>query len=182
MAVDPINSGSPIIDIIMNSTDDETWKFTVDVGVTHVAMTQPFRDGLLQRADFRTHFRAADHFQILSVGCVLQLGFQFWENSLIGDFRPPKLVLNAKIGGGGLTAIEPSTMWLPYENYEMNLGSYNNLNTTVFNDTFSLHCSFDTGQGQNVSMVGVPDELDEMEFRCPIYMKVLHTIPMIELA
>lgn len=179
MPGNPINDGAPLIDLIMNTGNDETWKFTVNNLVTDVAMVAPANDGLLSRADFKELFQEADHFQILSLGCVLQLGFQFWENDVAASFRGPKLSLNAKIGGGGLTAIEPSTIWLPYENYELNLGSYDNLNTTVFTSTFSLHLSFDTGQGQNVSMVGVPDVLNGEVFRCPLYMKVLHTLPMI---
>lgn len=176
---DPINSGSPLIDIIMNQTDAETWSFTVNNLVTHVPMVAPNNDGLLYRADSRYQFLEADHFQILSYGCVLQLGFQFWENDVGGEYIAPEIYFGAKVGAGALIAIEPNTIWLPYENYEMNLGAYNNLNTTVFNDTFSLFCSFLKGQAQNISMIGVPDDLNGLVFRCPLYMKVLHTLPMI---
>ncbi len=173
-----INEGNGLIDLIMNIGDNETWAFTVNNLVTNVSMVAPANDGLCSRADFRELFTATDHFQILSLGCVLPVGFQFWENDLAGSYRPAKLTLNAKIGGGGLTAIEPSSLWLPYENYELNLGSYNNLNSSVFLNSFSLHCSFDTGQGQKISMIGVPDDLNGIEFRCPLYMKVFHTLPM----
>ncbi len=174
-----INEGHGLIDLIMNVGDNETWAFTVNNLVTNIAMVAPANDGVLSRADFIELFQATDHFRILSLGCLLPLGFQFYENDVAGSYRPPKLTLNAKIGGGGLTAIEPSTIWLPYENYELNLGSYNNLNPSVFSSTFSLHLSFDTGQGQKVSMIGVPDDLNGIEFRCPLYMKVEHTLPMI---
>ena len=77
MPGNPINDGSPLIDIIMNVGDAQTWAFTVNNLVTDVAMVPPIDDGLLERADFLSVFQRADHFQILSYGCVLQLGFQF---------------------------------------------------------------------------------------------------------
>lgn len=167
------------IDILMQSTDDETAKFTVNTAVDFVALTLP-ADGKLIRGDAKDVLQFKDHFTILSLGAVLPLSFEFYENDLAGDFRNTQLILFAKDKGGGANVnITPNTVMLPFGNYEMNMGNYNQVPAGITDtDGYRLYMNFNSGFNQNISMVGAPAALNGKEFRVPLFMKILHTLPM----
>lgn len=167
-----------LIDMLMHSADDDTPYFTVDKDLNFVTMTLP-AEGLLKAANTLDIMQATDHFQILSIGCVLPLSFEFWENDNAGDFRGVNIEMNYKdLVGGPLTPIDPQAIWLPYSNYELNMGNFVKFNPLIVDTNFKLYMNFESTVGQKVSMVGVNEALDEMEFRCPLFMKILHTLPM----
>lgn len=168
------------IDIMMHAADANTPYFVVDTAVTNVPMVLPI-EGLLKSAfDTLDVFQATDHFQILSIGAVLPLSFEFWENDLVGDFRGVNIQLDYKVViGGPLTPIDPQNVWLPYGNYELNLGNFVKFNTLLVDEPYRLYMNFESNVGQKVSMVGVDESLDTLEFRVPLFMKVLHTLELV---
>lgn len=167
------------IDILMQNTDTETAKFTVNTAVTSVPLVLP-TNGKLERADAKDVMQFKDHFQILSLGAVLPLSFEFYENDIAGDFRGTRLVFFAKNkSGGGNIALSPDTFWLPFGNYELNMGNYVKVPSGITDvNGYRLYLNFESGVGQNISMVGAPASLNAVEFRVPLFMKILHTLPM----
>ncbi len=167
-----------LIDILMHSADSDTPYFTVNTGVSNVSMSLP-AEGLLKAANTLDVLQATDHFQILSLGAVLPLGFEFWENDNAGDFRGVNIHLDYKLTTGGpLTPLDPQAVWLPYGNFEFNLGNYVKFNTLLVDEDFRLYLNFESVVGQKVSMIGVDDALNTLEFRVPLFMKILHTLPL----
>lgn len=165
------------IDLLMNKVGN-SGKFTVDTAVNFVNVVLA-ADPVLHNGDGNSRFTKRDHFQLLSFGCVLPLGFEFYENDLAGSFVPPRVNIYAQlVGGGASLPIIPDNPYLPWANYEMNLGNYNNLGAT-FSTDFELKAAFTTVYNQRISMIGVDLSLHGEEFHCPIMVKVLHTIPLL---
>lgn len=167
-----------IIDVLQQSTDTDTPNFTVNLAVTNVTMVLPAL-GLLRRGDGLDTMQRLDHFQILSIGFAMPLSFEPWENDVAGDFRGINIDLDYKdTVGGALTPLDPGVVWMPFANYELNLGNFVQLNPALIPSTFKLYMNFNSVVGQKVSMVGVNAALDGLKFYVPLFMKILHTLPM----
>ncbi len=167
---------SEIIDLLMHK-GGEAATFTVDTAVDFVALSLG-ASGLLTNGDGDSRFTLKDHFQILSFGCTLPLGFEFYDNDLGGVYFPPRVNMQTQLVGGGLIQqIIPDNPWLPFANYEMNLGNYNNLGANYIAD-FEMLANFTVTYDQRISMIGVSDDLHAKVFRCPIFVKILHTITL----
>ncbi len=159
--------------------DTMSAQFTVNTALTNVSLSLGVGGGELSNAENQKYFQKMDNFRVLSIGCVLPLCFEFWNNVPVA-FEPPKIDFTAKdFVGAGLVPIIPVSMWLPYPNYELNMGNFNALSPGSFQGKWSIFMNFTTDYPQQISMINVPSALNSLEFRVPLYMKVLHTLPMV---
>ncbi len=168
------------LDVLQHNNDLNTAWFTVNTAVNFVPLTiQP--NGYLERADLKDTLQFKDPFIMLSVGAILPLGFEFYENDVVGDFRGVRIALGAEdIGGGGGVALDPSVIYLPFGNYELSMGNYVQVPAGITDvNGYRISMVFDGGVGQNISMVNVPAALNGAIFHVPLFMKILHTLDMV---
>ncbi len=165
------------IDVLMNDGDAAA-HFTVNTAVDFVNLTVP-DPGLLVRGNEDDEFLRLDHFRLLSIGCVLPLSFEFYDNDNGGVFAPPRIYFYTSLVGA-VVPIQtiPFFLWLPFPNYELNLGNYNFLDNAVYTTNFRMYAQFAAVNAQRISMIGVNDDLNEKVFKVPIFLKVLHTLDM----
>ena len=170
-----------IIDIIANdSTGVDCPKFAVDLSVDRVPLqAAPF--GILYDAVGNGYFAKGDNFILLSFGIRLPLGFEIeyedtnasgkWGNCLSLQLRyKPEAVVSLPL--------TPDSVWLPFGNYEMNYGTFFNMDGLfVAGNNYQLQSNV-LDEKAVISMVNVPAELDEIVYYCPIFWKVAHTLPM----
>lgn len=173
-----------IIDIIMQRNDN-AFKFTVNTAVSYVNLVKT-NDGILERcssnAGIDGKFQWRDKFTLLSIGCRLPLGFEFYPNDNAGNYNGPFIDLYFKkesAAPGALIYANPPSIHLPFENYEMSCGIY--YDVPPLNEPFWLVPEFPSGGGgytQRISMLNVPAALNTLTFYCPIWAKVLHNLPL----
>lgn len=167
---------SEIIDILTQA-GDASFKFTVDTAVNYVDVVKT-NDGemsVCKTSGATKYFQWKDNPILLSMGCILPLGFEFWENAdAIPDQFPP--TVNIQFRGNPSGAIffpTPRIYCLPWPNYEISLGQFHDLPT--INEEFAIEMELSSSPAQRISMLNVPAALDEMTFYCPLFLKVMHT-------
>jgi hypothetical protein len=175
---------SEIIDIL-SQYDDDSFKFTVNLAVDFVPVVKT-NDGTMSKAKtagVTKLFQFADHPILLSMGCILPLGFEFYENLTGGtiDFYAPTVsILLRGSPSGAISAPDVRNYTLPFPNYEMSLGQYIKVTeiSPPVTEEFSIELELSSTPAQRISMINVPAALDGEEFHCPLFLKVLHTKEM----
>ena len=164
---------------VLAQKGDNVASFLVNNGTSYVNLVVPNgeQDGLFERPDGGKRFTFQDNIVILSIGCELPLGFEFYDNIIGGDFQLPSVGLKyiKNIDGLSTPIKTPSSFWLPFGNYEMNLGIYNEIVDTV-GLFFWIKGFFNANY--RISMVNVPDSLNGETFYVPLFLKILHTIEL----
>lgn len=160
---------------LMQQPIAEAQTFTVDVnaalGFVDVIATPTF--GLLTARDGSKKFSEGDNFTILSIGIVLPLSFEIYENAGTDHLTPGIHFTAMQDGGAPQLELNPEGVVLPFGQYEMNLG--------VFQNAASLPWDFNLAFGidkMRISMEGVPAALDGIKFHVPIFAKIEHTIAL----
>lgn len=162
-----------IIDIL-STFGDESQFFTVNTAVKFVTLTaSPSGDGFLKTAEGKDTFQPGDNFILLSIGCLLPIGFEFYEWKAAVTTSLPNIHLKRKVGAGLMSFWVPNTIWLPFGNYELNMGVFFEAPVDLLG--FKLASDL-TIAAARISMIGVPAALNTDEFRVPIFWKVLHTL------
>lgn len=168
---------------ILSHNGEAAFYFTVDVATNFVFLNRHANaEAILSNfGATRDKFKHADNIKILSIGCSLPLGFEFWENDAAGEPFTPFCYLFIKKGTaafGVKTSIDPGAVHIPFANYEMSFGMFYDEGVTM-GESYNLLAEFnDDDFPQRISMLNVPAALDEMVFHCPIFAKVEHTLIM----
>lgn len=167
-----------IIDILSHMS--RAAEFTVDLASNFVPLL--IDDAAqLKTIDNKEYFEVRDNFTILSFGCQLPLGFEFYQCTFGEQACLPNIKLRLQqLSGGNKYLFNPDTVWLPFGNYEM---SYNNFFeipvSPLLNTEFALNFVFNRDVNHSISMINVPDDLDGQTFPVPIFAKIMHTLPLI---
>lgn len=170
-----------IIDILATH-GDEAPTFIVDTAQKYVSLTQPVSglDGVLGTSARETKFYNGDNLILLSIGCMLPIGFEFYEFfSGAPDNQGrvlPEIFLNYRKDGAGSVTFDPRRIWLPYGNYELNTGVFLTAPTDAV-DYWEIICRMNWDNCR-ISMVNVPAVLQGDTFSVQIYWKVLHTLAL----
>lgn len=173
-----------IIDVLMNKPSDSA-SFVCDKNADYVELSVPVGGsvGYLESIAGNQGFIYGDNFIVLSIGCVLPLSFQFWNDDKYTRQGCSLYVNNA---GGGITHPFEKLphVWFPFGNYEMSFGIFNPgfgwIDPTIAVN-FALRAKFfddASGNFARISMLNLPESLHEKEFYVPIFIKVLHTLNM----
>jgi len=173
---------SEIIETLMQR-DDNAFSFTVNTAVSFVNLVKT-NDGILERvssnAGIDAKFQDRDNFILLSIGCRLPLGFEFYPNDNAGVYNAPFIDMYLKKAVALTTIIaNPPSIHLPFENYEISLGIF--YEVPALGEAFWIMPEFPSGgsgYNQRISMINVPASLNELTFKAPIFAKVLHTLPI----
>lgn len=130
--------------------------------------------GFMYTATGKSVFPSIDNYIILSIAFVLPLGFEIYNSveSVNGNlFQLPAVQRRTKAVGGGFSPIGENLL-IPFANYELNLGIFQ----TGHFGTIGYEMLFNFANDINISMVNVPEDLNEQRFYVPIWIKVLHTL------
>lgn len=167
-----------IIDILAQD-DTEAGTFTVDITKDSVPITWTDTDLItLKTAENKYKFTYKDNFEILSVGIKLYLGFEYYESDYAG-FKIPRLLLKIQNDTGSgydwKDLDNPKILFMPFENYEYSIGIKADIPDDI-TGTFNLGAIL---AYTDVSMFNVDSKFDGLTFHCSIFMKILHTIPLL---
>lgn len=176
-----------IIDVLMHHSSPHSASFVANSaaapGYVELTIPAPISEGSLATLDGRDLFTYGDNFIILSAGCMLPLGFEFWNDTDYWNQGYNLWVLNRALNVRHELPNQPF-LWCPYANYEMSLGQYfpgfGLIDPPIVTD-FKLTAKFLTeGAGFNtkISMYNAPVALDGKTFYAPIFVKVLHSYPL----
>lgn len=175
-----------IIDVLTQNEQvgvDQFATFTVNVAFNFVPLVIPAGDtGIMENAQGFSWLIYKEHFNLISIGFVLPLGFEIF-NVLTGAADPvlPSLNLRFKQNGGVSAQLQPGKLYIPFGSYELNMGTFYNMNSTlspVLTSSYQLLFNFDATRTVNISMVGVPAMLNGMTFSAPVFAKIEHTNAM----
>lgn len=165
---------------VLTQYGDAAQKFVVDIAQPYVDLVHT-NDGFVSQpasSGGTKYFQFKDSPIILSYGCVLPLGFEFWPYEDIGgDNIIPYVNMRFIDLNVHDTAILPGHVGLPFPNYEMNYGQYS-VPPGIIDTHFGIVCQFPTTDPIRISMLNVPDSLDTEVFYCPTFVKVMHTKDM----
>jgi hypothetical protein len=163
-----------IIDFIsQRQYNNDSGVFTVDTGALQVPITYSAAfSGGLYKPNYNVSFVRGDNIQILSIGVVIPLDFMLYVDLV--NFEPLNVNLYTKIGTTLTPIAEIPSQYIFFQNYELAHGMFLELSLTVTDD-FIMVARIQNGA---ISMLNVPEEYDEEEFYAPVFMKVLHTLPM----
>lgn len=171
------------IDIMSHKAAAQMASFTVDITQPYVALSVPVSPaGIMYNFTNLSFFRYLDHFQILSIGVRMPLGFEFYEVLTdIGELTLPTIDLTLRPNAGPIQPLEPNGIKLPFEDYELNYGTYFNIIDTglTVGTIYQLIFNFRRDFTHRVSMINVPSGLDGETFYIPIFAKILHTLTLI---
>lgn len=171
-----------IIDMMIQY-GDEAATFTVNTAVDNVPVTTETADGILSLAGNFTKFAWKENFNVLSIGVLLPFGFEFYEykNSGSNKYRPPYVDMELLKGSDKTPfGIIPSRVNIPFENYEMNLGSFIIPPDAIGESYhFAAHLPTTANEILLISMVNVPAAFNAKVFHCPIFAKIEHTLILV---
>lgn len=169
-----------IIDVLATYSD-ESAQFQVDTGAEYVSPTYPAgtNAGRLTTAEGKTQIQKGDNIILLSAGFLLPLSYEFhqWQQAAVEYL--PYIYLGYRKDGTTSGNYEPTQIWLPYGNYEMNLGVYLEAPANV-NTYYELFSPIVVARAR-ISMLNVPASEHEKIYILPVYWKILHTLPLIPL-
>jgi len=162
---------------------DEAATFTVDNTVNSVELSYPAGSTkVLSIGGVFNTFKWKESLTLLSIGAFLPLGFEFYpvKRLTTSDNWPNYVSLKWRNSVTGvLTTWEPNRYNLPSGNYELNIGAYLEPPDTVGGDfQLTAELPFETSIKTLVSMIGVPDSLNDEVFSVPIFAKIGHTLKL----
>lgn len=168
-----------IIDVLQHFYTHSA-SFVADKDVDYVELSIPAGDqmGELITNSGVSVFQEGENFIILSIGCVMPLSFQFWNDDTYLR-NGAQLWFNQVGTANTRTLPRMPSIWFPFESYEMSLGMFfnpRNVEAPIETDFF-LRAKFSEVDGNfaRISMLNMPESLNEKTFYVPIFMKVLHT-------
>lgn len=158
----------------------EANKFTVDTSgvVNFVGLTAPILGALSKDSLFpRPRFQKGDHFILLGFGYHIPYNFVAAQEGTGATFRDVQLEIKAEKQSDhtfqSLTIIDSTLLYCPLENTEISFGAFQNVN--FINDQFQIVAGFNH---MKISMVGVNSMLNTEVINIPIFIKVLHNLPL----
>jgi hypothetical protein len=179
-----------IIEILQNvMTDGECAYFEADKDVDSVELSVLGGDasGILSNIAGHNVFQYGENYVVLSIGCILPLSFQFWD---VDDSARTGFTFWVNEKGTTIKNLQSrlNHIWIPFGSYEMSLGMYfpgHGYTDPLIDDDFQLRARFfdkgDLGNFPHISMLNLPESLDEQKFYVPVFIKVLHTYPLTSL-
>lgn len=172
------------IDVMMQAnagTVQNMGIFTVDNTQEFVYIDYLTENPYLFTASMEWIFRRGDNIQLLSYGVSLPLGFELYHTQLRSGVECPHYFHFYLLGMSGTKyQIYPGFLFLPLNSdYETAFGSF--YDVSHIQENFMLVAKF-SGQLDNrarVSMLNVPDSLNEKTFYVSIFAKVAHNLSLI---
>lgn len=168
---------------------DEADVFTVDSTVPYKNLTDGGSNHVLSIGGVFNTFQWKDNIQLLSVGVILPLGFDFFPGNKLVTFEPwPNYIALEwrRASDGVIFPFQPNRYNLFAANYESSIGTFleppDDITPDADNpENFQLVAQMPKGGDTEtrISMINAPASLDESVFAAPIYIKVGHTLPMI---
>ncbi|NOR84978.1 hypothetical protein GQ473_02580 [archaeon] len=162
---------------------DQAAKFTVNNAVDYVEPAyDPGSTKVLSIGGVFNKFTWKESIVLISLGVFLPLGFDYYPKERIADNEPwPDYVdlFWRKDSDGSLVGWQPSRYNLPSVNYELSIGATLVPPDTVGED-FNLVAEIPTIAVAltRVSMLNVPDSLNDKIFSCPVFAKIGHTLDL----
>lgn len=173
---------SEIVDILVQSKLT-AGTFTVDN--TQIAVPITAGSGKAFCPDGTSFFEWADSFSLLSIGVTLPFGLVMGEtiDALLNTVVPSVFLVYEQQSVPGVWLPLPSAtsaeFFLPMDNYEFSAGTWidaKRLANGGPGEKFSLGALL---QFQPmVSMLGVPDSMNGEVISAPVFMKILHNLPL----
>ncbi len=171
---------SEIIEVLRQRKDatngENADEFTVNTAVNFVTLNQN-GNHLMDAANGMHKFVAGDQLKFISMAYTLLYPFKLWE---ISDPRTAiQIQLEAidSVNGGESVVFETQT--IPWANYEMQLGTVEFIDPTVFSSgKFDLYARFQGEADININMIEPAAAYNALVFHMPIWIKILHTLPL----
>jgi hypothetical protein len=160
--------------------------FTVDLSAVNkrVSVISSPANGFLMNSSRRTKFVKNDNLVLLSGGYYIPEGFTTTVKAVTSDTYPlfPEfqlIVRGETSGGGALPGLgELGSFIVPFENYEVSLNIFSDINGMALGQNYKLE-AYLTFNDIQISMVNVPTFLDGYTFHVYPFLKVLHNFAMI---
>ena len=161
-----------IIDIMSTKNLDSMYFTCVKADEKAIIYYKREENGALYNAFGYRDFSFLDHITILSIGIVMPLSFQLWPYDTL-----PEILFKSNHNEG---SVEIERFFIPFENYELPIGKFQEFNSQVITGQYFLSANMLGIEEQNfqVSMINLPDQLDEHEFPIHIFAKIQHTLPL----
>jgi hypothetical protein len=174
-----------IIDTLVPITSKNA-QFTVNLAAAdkRVSVTSSPANGFLMNSSRRTKFRKNDNLILLAGGYYIPEGFTTTVKAATSDAYPlfPEFQIVVKgetSGGGALPGLgELGSFIVPFENYEVSLNIFSDINSMALGQNYKLEAFLFFNDIQ-ISMVNVPTFLDGYTFHIYPFLKVLHNFAMI---
>lgn len=149
--------------------------FTVDNTKESVQIQLPLNSGLLHAGNMASIVPGGNNLNLITIGFSMPLGFDIFPIS-DDQFFYQRIKLFWKHATG--QKIEYFQYIMPFENFEMSINTFLSFGS-LSAENYQLFATFDPDHLPSVSMLGVPDQLNEKKLFVPIFIKVQATLAMI---
>jgi hypothetical protein len=177
---------------VLSQTSAESAYFETNTAVEKVPLT--YGSGKMYDANYMPALFSKDHFILLSMGVVLPLGFELYNVDyqppngepptglpIVGAYHNELPVIELSMVNDGETPEAANIfqkLYLPFLNYELSIGKYFQVPNVVTALKYNIYANFLNTSLVYISMLGVPEALNEKIFQVPIFIKILHTLNM----
>jgi len=172
--------GLKMIDILHHISTDSAF-FVTDKTAEKVSLQLPvFPAGVLQTAEGYSEFQARDNIVLLSMGIVIPLGFELWDVDLAPPAEAPIGLPEITLYYKSASLVNPDPfqrICMPFLNYELSLDKMYTIPATILTP-YELLARISPVHEVRISMLSMPEALDEKTFYCPVFAKIEHTLPL----